>query len=433
VAALKVVRISSSYSGGAGRAAYRIHEALLKNGVDSSFLTIDAGGNKDLKNLIVQTVTPDAFIKEPGFVQRQKNRFKFRIKKHLGIEIRNQEDQRKKVIEQFQNNRSRLDCEIATLPFSTINILENQLVEEADIIHLHWVANMFDYQKFFGKNKKPIVWTLHDMNVFQGLFHYKEDKVRNHEIVKDLDKKIYQIKRKALAERRSELVIVTPSEWLLNEVRNSSSFRKVASSYIPNPIDTTTFFREKDIDFKETNDIPSENSIFLFVVESVKIKRKGFDLLQEALRKMKFRAFTLFVLGNSNNLEIEGLDIRMIGTVNDNNTLRKYYSSVDAFIIPSREDNLPNVMLESLAVGTPVIGFPVGGIKEHIIDFKTGLLTENISSDSLAKTIAKFCENKQQFNSEEIQNYAKEKFDEGYVAEEYIKVYSKLLKSKKLA
>ena len=46
MAKLKVVHISTYRSGGAGRAAYRIHEALLKNGVDSSFITIeDLGEN----------------------------------------------------------------------------------------------------------------------------------------------------------------------------------------------------------------------------------------------------------------------------------------------------------------------------------------------------------------------------------------------------
>lgn len=426
--ALKVVHISTSDSGGAGRAAYRIHEALLKNGVDSSFLTIGSGGSKGLKNVFVQTAIPDTFIKEPGFVQRQKNRLKFRIKKHFGIEIINKEDKREKVTERFLNIKSNLDCEIATLPFSTFNISENQLVKEADIIHLHWVANILDYQKFFVENKRPVVWTLHDMNAFQGLFHYKEDESRNNEIVKGLDKEIYRIKRKALSKRRSELIIVTPSKWLLKEATNSRAFKKVTSWYIPNPIDTKTFFRERDIDFKKKNNIPIENSIFLFVVESMNINRKGFDLLKEALKKISFTPFTLFVLGNSNHLKIEGLDVRMIGTIRDNNTLRKYYSSVDAFIIPSREDNLPNVMLESLACGTPVIGFPVGGIKEHIIDFKTGLMTENISSDSLAKTVEKFCQNKQQFKSEQIRNYAKEQFGERNVAEEYIKLYRKLIK-----
>jgi glycosyltransferase involved in cell wall biosynthesis len=433
VVALKVVHISTSDLGGAGRAAYRIHEALLKNSVDSSFLTIGSGGNEDLKNVFVQTVTSDIFIKEPGFVLRQKNRIRFRIRKHLGIEIKFLEDQREKVIEEFRNIKTKLDCEIATLPFASFNILENQLVREADIIHLHWVANMIDYQRFFTKNKIPVVWTLHDMHAFQGLFHYKEDEIRNKEFAKGLDKKIYGIKRKAINKRRSELAIVSPSKWLLREASNSRALRNVTSSYIPYPIDTTTFFREQDIDFKEKNNIPAENSVFLFVVESVKINRKGFDLLKEALKKMKLRSFTLFVLGNSDNLQMEGFDIRIIGTVKDNNALRKYYSSVDAFIIPSREDNLPNVMIESLACGTPVIGFPVGGIKEHVIDFKTGLLTKNLNADSLAKTIEKFCKHKEQFKSEAIQNYVKEKFDEDHVAQEYIKVYSKLLKTKRLA
>ena len=106
------------------------------------------------------------------------------------------------------------------------------------------------------------------------------------------------------------------------------------------------------------------------------------------------------MLGAGENCFIPGIDIRKVGPINDNRKLVDYFSLADAFIIPSREDNLPNVMLESLACGTPVIGFPVGGIKEHVINFKTGLLADNISSESLAEAIEKFCKNQERFNSD---------------------------------
>jgi glycosyltransferase involved in cell wall biosynthesis len=97
--------------------------------------------------------------------------------------------------------------------------------------------------------------------------------------------------------------------------------------------------------------------------------------------------------------QTKNLDIRLLGNISDDKKLMEYYSLADAFIIPSREDNLPNVMLESFACGTPVIGFPIGGVNEHVIDYQTGLLAKDISSDALAECIKQFSLNHHLFNS----------------------------------
>ena len=85
-------------------------------------------------------------------------------------------------------------------------------------------------------------------------------------------------------------------------------------------------------------------------------------------------------------------------------------------------------MLESFACGTPVIGFPIGGIKEHVIDYKTGLLAKDISSDALAECIKQFSLNHHSFNRDWIKNYTKENFGEDEVAHKYIAVYNQILK-----
>src|SRR6185312_14188785 len=89
---LKVVHISTYRSGGAGRAAYRIHEALLKNGVDSTFLTVEDLGEDCSKNFSYYNEWAESFFKHPGFVERQKNRIRFRIKKHLNIVVKSRKD-----------------------------------------------------------------------------------------------------------------------------------------------------------------------------------------------------------------------------------------------------------------------------------------------------------------------------------------------------
>lgn len=429
---LKVVHISTSSSGGAGRAAYRIHEALLKKGVDSFFFNISPESNKDLKRVFLQMKGQDTTIKPPNFVERQRNRIKFRITKHFGIEIKSEKDKIKKVSEEFLNIYPSLVCETASLPFSAIDILRHPMVKQADIIHLHWVVTLLDYPSFFRNNRQPIVWTLHDMNPFQGLFHYKEDEIRNRELAHDLDEKVNSIKLKSIKKRKAKMRIVTPSSWLLEEAGNSKIFKNIKGCSIAYPIDTFFFRRQNRKELKKLNRIPANNKVFLFVAQNINVYRKGFDLLMDAFKKLNNSESTLIMLGTGDISFVKGIDLRNVGNISNNRKLRDYFSFADAFIIPSREDNLPNVMLESFSCGTPVIGFPVGGIKEHVINFKTGLLAENVSSEALAVAIEMFCKNQDKFNSEVIRKYAIEKFNEELIAGQYIKLYNQFLKKREL-
>ncbi|MCS4156041.1 glycosyltransferase involved in cell wall biosynthesis [Salinibacter ruber] len=63
------------------------------------------------------------------------------------------------------------------------------------------------------------------------------------------------------------------------------------------------------------------------------------------------------------------------------------YSTADVFVIPSRQDNLPNTVLESMACGTPVVGFDVGGIPDMVRPGETGWLAEAEDSRALGEAI----------------------------------------------
>ena len=421
----KVVHLNTSLLGGAGRAVNRLHIALLKNDVQSSLLNFDSSLDFNQK-IYKKKITFFSFVplRLKTFLQRQKNNFLHCFKKYLGFQILGYRERR---IGLFNKIYGELDCEFASLPFSEYNILNNPLVKEADIIHLHWVAGMVDYESFFKFNDKPIVWTLHDMNPFQGIFHYKDDELRNFVISGKLDEKLRKLKETAIGKRKSNLYVVAPSNWLLFEAKKSKAFSDINGFCISNTVDTILFTFQKQNSFKKNNNIPDNNFIFLFAANSVKIHRKGFDLLIESLLKIKFTSFTLLVLGANAFTFPSSLNVIYLGIENEDNNLINYYSVSDAFILPSREDNLPNVLLESLACGTPVIGFSVGGIKEHIVDYKTGLLAKEINAQALSQVIEEFCINKHRFDREYIKNYAIENFSERLIANKYKNLYNDII------
>ena len=59
--------------------------------------------------------------------------------------------------------------------------------------------------------------------------------------------------------------------------------------------------------------------------------------------------------------------------------LNKLYAAADLFIFPASADNSPNMVLESMACGTPVLALKGTGAEEDIEDGKTGFLTDDIA------------------------------------------------------
>jgi glycosyltransferase involved in cell wall biosynthesis len=68
------------------------------------------------------------------------------------------------------------------------------------------------------------------------------------------------------------------------------------------------------------------------------------------------------------------LPVHYSGHISGTHTLSRHYSASTLFLCPSRADNLPNTVLESLACGTPILGSEVGGIPDMVRPGQTGWL-----------------------------------------------------------
>ena len=80
--------------------------------------------------------------------------------------------------------------------------------------------------------------------------------------------------------------------------------------------------------------------------------------------------------------------IEMSGWI-DHHDLPKYLNTLKLLVLPSYTEGLPNIMLEAMACGTPILATPVGAIPDLIIDGCTGFIMENNSPDIIAKNIKK--------------------------------------------
>ena len=83
-----------------------------------------------------------------------------------------------------------------------------------------------------------------------------------------------------------------------------------------------------------------------------------------------------------------------MGHLHDDVSLVTLYSAVDVLVVPSLQENLSNVIMESLSCGTPVVGFDIGGNSDMIDHLENGYLAKPFHSENLAKGIDWILSNK---------------------------------------
>lgn len=423
---MKILLVNTFDRGGAANSCLRLHAGLLKKGIKSKLLI-----RINSRNL--------PFVEVAKPLQPKKTKYQ-NVKKAFRSILRRISLYRNTPIEEVSFYQRRdPDLEMFSYPSSNIDVTENLTYKNAEIINLHWVTNLLDYNSFFRKNKKPVVWTLHDMNPFSGGEHYKElysgideNGYPIKRIIAEWENEefqnIIQIKKEALKQIKN-LTIVAPSKWLAVEARNSEVFKGNPVHCIPYGVDSNVFSPRNKSFSRNLLNLPEEKLVILFVADSIAKFRKGFDFLKRAIQHLEMDNIMLCTVGSKNQEMLPDMEILELGIIHDERLMSAIYSAADVFVIPSVMDNLPNTVLESLMCGTPVIGFPTGGIPDMIENGKNGLLTEEISVNSLVKALKEFLADPNRFDRKKIRLEALNKYDDKIQAENYIKLFKEILKA----
>ncbi len=201
----------------------------------------------------------------------------------------------------------------------------------------------------------------------------------------------------------------------------------------PNGVDTNKFTPLPKKEAREKTGLPMDRTIILSVGSL--ITRKGFDLLIRALKIVidKFNEKNLYLVIVGEGEERSELE-RLIFSLNLENhvflagavqhsELSKWYSAADLFCLASSREGWPNVIMESLACGIPVVASDVWGIPEIICLEKLGILVKRSDRD-IAEGIYRAM--KTEWDSYEIIKYAKEHTWQR-VAESVFKVFESTL------
>lgn len=359
---LKVVHLSQTDGGaGAGRAAYRIHRALLDIGVDSSMIVGDQ-----------RTADGTVFQASNGRLARTKARLCAYLEAKLARRL------------------TRPDVGLfSPAGFGYFSPARDSRVRSADVVCLYWINGGFIRPEDLTEFSQPLVWRLSDVWPFSGGCHYPDKCEQFVERCgecpqlekRDPDDRSRRLwERKAQSWRNLDLTVVAPSQWIAGLAVKSSLFRDQRIEVIATGVDTALFRPRDRMMTRAGLGLPRDRKIIVYgAAGATTDKRKGWNEFVRAItlvtQQGRGQDWHIAVFG-ADAVPALPLPVTVLGTISDEDQLAQLFACADVVVVPSIEDNLPQVALEALASGAPVIAFRIGGLPDAIIHRENGWLAK---------------------------------------------------------
>lgn len=357
---MRVVHLAlNDGEGGAAQSALNLHNALLKLGTNSSFLVEK-----------IHNGTCLGVIEAGGFDEGWETTLNEIL---------------------LWNNRSPRTNTYYSLNYPGSMNLDHECLRLADVINLHWVAGSLSASSIceLAALGKPIIWTLHDMRALTGGCHFPSDCLNYQKDCSDCPQLIWNLggmveQSRKLMERALNFAgihLVAPSSWLRSAVDTSVSARNCSASTIPYGIDTDLF---APCDIKEAREmfgLHLEVTYILLASHHIGERRKGFPealAIIEALGQLpelrdQFSSGKIRILlcGQADEkTELSSCRSEHVGFIS-HSSMPYLYSASDLILFTSIQDNLPNIILEAMACGTPIAAHDLPGVRDLMGDDET--------------------------------------------------------------
>lgn len=416
---IKVLSVSTSdSSGGAARAAYRIHLAVQESGVESRMFVKHKRTTDDAVVPLRDFVPRNALYKAFDWVRNKaKNKWQHFL---------------------WGRYPDRSVLFMSDLRSTDIHGALRKL--DYDVLHLHWINQRFLPLDALPKDK-PIVWTLHDSWPFCGVCHLPMDcggylmecgycLALRSQAPHDLSHAIWTKKSKIY--QSLDLHIVAPSQWIAGCARKSSLLGRCDIRVIPNCIDVEAFSPGDRVAACEYTHLDPKKKYLLFgAMNALRDDNKGFRFLVNALRSISSQlpdGTELVVFGSNDafDKEIDGIRVVDMGVITDSRLIVSLYRAAEVAIVPSLSENLSCTIMESLSCGTPAVAFNIGGNGDLIEHGVNGYLAQEQDEKDLAQGILWCMEHNQDGL---LSQNARRKVMENYTPEDVGSRYANLYRS----
>jgi glycosyltransferase involved in cell wall biosynthesis len=374
---MKIVHLSATdLSGGAARAAYRLHRCITDIYPQHQSHMLVHYKSGDDKNVSVA-------LRHRSLVFK----LLYRARKWLMA----------RTLASYKHKRSGW-FSAQQLP----SLFDNSAIpSDTDVVHLHWICGEYINIKSvlnIAQLGKPIVWTLHDMWAFTGGCHYDEGcgKYVQHcgacphlgsDQMSDLSYRVLRQKQRYW--QNLHVTLIAPSQWVSDCAKQSTLFKDAHVTVIHHGLDLAIYQPHHQLAARRALGLPEEKKLILFgAMNSASDKRKGFHLLLSALNQIttmpESQDYHLVVFGAKLDDRIATLRCHSLGHINDDHTLALAYASADVMVVPSLQETFGQTAAEAMACGTPVVAFDATGLRD-VVDHKlSGYLATPFVADDLA-------------------------------------------------
>ena len=262
---------------------------------------------------------------------------------------------------------------------------------------------IWDYYKYL-KNNEVLIFSFQNSVVAIILAKLARRKiiirVANHpnsaKIEKSFTVKLSNFLKKVIYKYAN--LIITNSEVTTQALKQITKNNNVKTIYNPSySLDLISKSKEDIMDEKFNNIIGSK-----IIAVGRLVKQKDFKTLIKAFKivKEKLKDSNLIIIGEGSerkNLEnlVKGLKLSDVYFLGYKSNPYKYVAKCDLFVLSSLYEGLPNVLIEAIAVGTPVVSTNcLSGPSEILLDGRGGDLVEVGNYENLAKCIIKNLEDR---------------------------------------
>lgn len=330
------------------------------------------------------------------------------------------------------------------VPIETATLLRR--LRGYDIVHFHDIWSAISPWTLVQTSRRlPTVLTLHDCSAFTGGCLYMLDCPGYRHLCGNCPAKqgsrhpLYRwdFSRLSLALKRrmhltSNYNLITPSAWMAARAAEAKVFRHPAT-VIPNGCDVDCFHPRRRDPARRRWGIAETDRVVLLSAASLDDPRKGIADSIAALREIARRDRGPWVLLMGRNTarvramipELRCLDL---GYVTARSEAADAYAAADVFLFPSHADNLPLAVQESMASGTPVVAYNIGGVPEMVDNGHSGFLVPEGATDLLATATAQLLFNRQLWStfSTQSRKLARTRWDYSTCRERHLHTYKRL-------
>jgi len=313
-------------------------------------------------------------------------------------------------------------------------------IQEADVVHVQWIIFGLATPEQLPKLNKPLLISLLDFWPISGGcgYTYGCEKYRTacgacpqmkSSLPWDPSKLNWHRKHRVYEKVRP--TFVTLSRQMARDAESSPIIAGNRVVTIPTGIDTDTFAPGDRLESCNLLKLPHDLPIILMGAQNPAEKRKGFDLLLEAVKHLHAErgpTFGLAVYGTTTEIPWKEIPVPAFDLGRLETPLRKHaYRAAAVFAAPSREENFASTVLEALASGCPTVAFDIGGMPDAIIDGEVGYLSKPYDTRDLAAVLGRIVGNPSE--QARLATQARRRALDEYSLEVYARKYSELYAS----